>query len=161
VREVELDFASWWEDMCFNKGPLISPRMFDEFMVPRYKKITDFLKQHGVTINIVDCDGNINELVPLWLKAGVNCMFPLEIAAGSKPEVLREKYGREVLLMGGIDKRALAAGKEAIDRELEKIPPLIEQGGYIPHVDHRVPPDVSYENYLYYIKRKREIIGVA
>jgi len=164
VKEVKptIDYAHWWEDMCYNKGPLISPKLFDEFMVPRYKRIANFLKEHGIWISIVDCDGYIDPLVPLWLNAGINCMFPLEVRAGTDPVRLREKYGRKVLLMGGVDKRALIRGKTAIKKELERLKPLIEEGGYIPTVDHRVPPDVSYENYLYYLKEKRKIIfGVS
>jgi hypothetical protein len=84
-------------------------------------------------------------------------MFPIE-AAHTKPEKLRADYGDDVLLLGGVDKLALIAGKDAIDRELEKLHPLVERGGYLPCVDHRVPPDVTYENYLYYLERKKAIL---
>jgi len=87
-------------------------------------------------------------------------MFPLEIRGGTDPYRMRERFGRDVLLMGGVDKTQLIAGKAAIDAEIDRITPLVEQGGYIPHVDHRVPPDVTYENYLYYLKRKREAFGI-
>jgi len=160
VREVKpkIDFAHWWEDMAYNKGPLISPRLVKEFMVPEYKRVTSFLKDHGIWINILDCDGNINPLVPLWLEAGINCMFPLERRAGTDPIKLREIYGKKVLLMGGVDKTSLIRGRKAISEELKKLEPLVDEGGYIPHVDHRVPPDVSYETYLYYLREKRKII---
>jgi len=161
VRELKPDFAGWWEDMCWKGGPLISLKHFKEFMVPCYKRITEFLRDHGVWLNIVDSDGNIDLLIPLWLEAGINCFFPCEVRAGSDPILLREKYGREALLMGGVDKMALIAGPKYIDKELDRLRPLIEEGGYIPHVDHRVPPDVSFKNYLYYLKRKRSIIGVS
>jgi len=163
VKEIKpkIDFAHWWEDMCYNSGPLISPLLFKEFMVPEYKRVTSFLKDHGIWINIVDCDGNINFLVPLWLEAGINCMFPLERRAGTDPIKLREKFGRRVLLMGGVDKTSLIEGKKAINEELRRLEPLINEGGYIPLVDHRVPPDVSYENYLYYLREKRKIIFKA
>ena len=154
---IEVDIAWWWEDMCFNKGPLISPRLFEELMVPRYKRITDALKKYGIDVNILDCDGCIYELVPGWLKSGINCMFPIE-AAHSDPLKLRKEYGNDLLLIGGVNKIELIKGKEAIDREMERIQPLIEEGGYIPTVDHRVPSDVSYENYLYYLEKKKEIL---
>jgi len=156
----DIDFADFWEDMAFKTGPMISPKLFSKFMVPRYKKITERLKKEGIDVVIVDCDGNINELVPLWLEAGVNVMFPLEINSGSDPVVLRKKYGNRVLLKGGVDKKALIYGKEAIERELERIKGTVETGGFIPHVDHRVPADVSYENYKYYLKKKKEIFNI-
>lgn len=161
LKVAKIDYAHWWEDMCYNKGPMLSPRLFKEFMVPEYKKITSYLKDHGVWLNILDSDGNINDLVPLWLEAGINCLFPLERRAGVDPVELREKHGKKLLLMGGIDKFALIEGFKAIDKELERVKDLVEEGGYIPHVDHRVPPDVSYRNYLYYLEKKRKLIGLT
>ena len=160
LRDVRFDFAAGWEDMCFNHGPMISPALFSRYMVPRYQRITGVLKAHGVDVVIVDCDGDISQLVPLWLEAGVNCMFPLEGAAGTDPRAYRDLYGERVLLLGGVDKRALIEGKEAIRREVHRLEPLVREGGYIPHVDHRVPPDVTYENYLYYLQVKRDIFGI-
>ena len=158
LRSVQVDFASWWEDMCYSKGPLLSVRHFEEFMVPRYKKVTDVLKEYGVRINILDCDGDISLLVPGWLKAGINCMFPLE-ARFTDACKLRETFGHNVLLMGGVDKLALVAGKKTVDRELERLTPMLEDGGFIPLVDHRCPPEVSYSTYKYYLKKKRDWIG--
>lgn len=161
VREVRLDFGAFWEDMCYKGGPLISPKMFKEFMVPRYKRIVDFVRQHsGADIFYVDCDGNILQLVELWLEAGVNCMFPCEVVAGSDPWVIRKEFGTDVLMLGGVDKTKLIAGKEAILQELKRLEKLVEMGGYIPHVDHRVPPDVTFENYRYYLREKRRMFGI-
>lgn len=154
---VEADMAWWWEDMCYNRGPLLSPKLFEELMVPRYRRITDALSRFGVDVNILDCDGCIYELVPGWLEAGINCMFPIEVLH-TDPLVLRQAYGKDVLLMGGVNKIALAQGKKSIDLEMEKLRPLVEMGGFIPTVDHRVPPDVSLENYLYYLEKKKEIL---
>jgi uroporphyrinogen decarboxylase len=160
ARQVKLDFAAGWEDMCYRSGPIISPRMFREFMVPRYKRITDALRRNGCDVVIVDCDGSIGQLVGLWLEGGVNAMFPLEVGGGTDPEALRRRFGKDILLLGGVDKRALIASKAAIDAEVVRVARLAEQGGYIPHVDHRVPADVSYENYLYYLRRKRDALGI-
>ena len=154
---IDVDVAFWWEDMCYNHGPLVSPKIFEELMVPRYKRITDTLKKYNVDVNVLDCDGRIYELVPGWLKGGINCMFPIE-ASHTDPIKLREEYGKNVLLFGGVDKIQLARGRDAIDRELERLHPLVEKGGYIPTVDHRVPPDVSFENYLYYLDKKKAIL---
>jgi len=160
VKEVQIDVCSIWEDMAFNHGPIISPTLFKKWLTPRYKRITDLLKANGCEFSFVDCDGNINCVVEHWLEGGVNIMFPLEIRGGTDPYWMREKFGHDVLLMGGVDKTQLIAGKDAIDKEIKRITPLVEDGGYIPHVDHRCPPDVTYENYLYYLKRKREAFGI-
>ena len=157
LPDIDVDMAWWWEDMCYNKGPLISPELFNELMVPRYKQITDALLKKNIDINILDCDGRIYELVPGWLNSGINCMFPIE-AAHTDPIKLRQDYGKDILLIGGVNKLSLINSKENIDRELERLQPLIEQGGYIPTIDHRVPADVSFENYLYYLEKKKALL---
>lgn len=156
---VEVDVAWWWEDMCYNAGPLLSPRTFQQLMVPRYKEITSALRAKGIEINILDCDGSIHKLVPGWIEAGITGMFPLE-AVWTDPFKLREEFNERVLLIGGVNKRELAKDRVSIDRELERLAPLLAQGGFIPCVDHRVPPDVPYENYLYYLAKKREMLGI-
>lgn len=160
ITEVQFDLAAYWEDIAFNHGPMISPTMFRKWLTPGYKRIADLLHANGCQFAIVDCDGNINCAVECWLDGGVNIMFPLEIRGGTDPYWMREKFGKAVLLAGGVDKTQLIAGKDAIDAEIKRITPLVGQGGFIPHVDHRVPPDVTYENYLYYLKRKREAFGI-
>lgn len=155
----KIDLGHWWEDMCYNKGPLISPKLFAKYMVPRYKRITDFLRNEcGCEFNMLDCDGNIHELVPLWLEGGINVMFPVE-AAHTDAYKISDQFGKKVPMRGYFDKRALIAGKSAIDKEFERLEPLLKRGGYIPHTDHLVPPDVSWENYKYYRQRKCDFIG--
>ena len=161
LKDLKVDFAFFWEDMCFKTGPLISPAMFKKFMVPRYKRVTDILHSHGIDSIWVDSDGNITELIPLWLEGGVNGFSPLEVAAGNDAVGLRKKYGRDVLLGGNMDKRAVIKGKAAIREEvMSKLPYLLEQGGYFPSVDHLVPPDTSWENYIYFINTMREVAGL-
>lgn len=85
-------------------------------------------------------------------------MFPVE-ARFTDMYKLREKHGRRVLLMGNVDKRALVTGKKAVDKELDRLDPMLKDGGFIPLVDHRCPPEVSYSTYRYYLEKKREWIG--
>jgi len=154
-----VDMGLWWEDMCYRQGPLISPAMFKKLMVPRYKRVTDLLRREcGCEFHMLDCDGNINQLVGLWLEGGINVMFPLE-AAHTDAYKISDEFGKRVALRGYFDKKALIAGREAIDKEFERIIPLFRRGGFIPHTDHRVPPDVSWEDYRYYRMKKCEFIG--
>jgi uroporphyrinogen decarboxylase len=160
LREVRVDLGAFWEDMAYNAGPMVSPAFFKEYMTPRYKEITDFCRHRGLETFWVDCDGDANLLVDGWLAGGVQGMFPLERAGHMWPKALREMYGESVVLFGGVDKRAMIAGREAIEQELAYLAPIVEQGGFIPFCDHRCPPDVTYANYLYYLKRKCEVFGI-
>ena len=161
LRDVRVDCIRFWEDMAYKTGPLISPDMFKKYMVPRYKKVTEFLHSHGIDVIHVDCDGNIDELIPLWLECGINFHWPLEVAAGMDAVALRKKYGKELIMSGNIDKRVFLKGKEAIREEvMSKVPFLLETGGYLPSLDHAIPPDVTLEGFRYYTNLLREIGGM-
>jgi uroporphyrinogen decarboxylase-like protein len=156
--EVEIDFVQVWEDMAYKHAALIGPHTFRKFMTPYYRRFTDFVRSQGVDVILCDCDGNVNDLAPLFLEAGVNGLYPLEIVAGTDPAALRRDYP-ELRLMGGINKIAVIQGPDAIDAEIERAARLMEKGGYVPFIDHRAPPDITLANYRYYMARKREIIG--
>jgi hypothetical protein len=156
---IPCDYFNIFEDFAFKTGPLVSPEIFRKFMLPRYKHLIEFVRSYGIEIIWFDSDGNFDPLIPLLIEAGVTCIWPLEVAAGNDPRTLRRQYGRDLALSGGIDKRVLARDRHAIRAELEaKLPPLLEQGGYIPTLDHSVPPDVPYQNFLYYLELKREML---
>lgn len=151
-KEVRPDFAEFWEDMAFKSGSLVSPVLYRKLTVKHYRRITDLLRSYGIDIVMLDSDGNVDELIPIWLDGGITCVWPLEIAADTDAVALRRKYGSSLGLIGAIDKRMLAKGKKAIEEEvMSKVPFLVESGGFIPTCDHAVPPDVSFENYLYYL----------
>ena len=164
LEDLDVDAATMWEDMAYCNGPLISPAMFREFMLPYYKRMTGFLRDHGVDIVIVDSDGNMDQLHGLFIEGGVTAMLPFEVRAGMDVLATRREFGDRLAIIGGIDKHELSRApakraRAAIDRELQsKLPPLLRTGGYIPTVDHRVPPTVPYENYRYYVARKYEML---
>ena len=151
----------FWEDMSYKGGPLISPAMFRRFMIPRYRRITDLARSRGIDNIFVDSDGDVSLLIPLWLEAGINGVYPMEVAAGMDVLKLRGTYGRDLLMTGGLDKRVLAQDRAAIDAELEAKVPLAHQGGYIPHIDHAIPHDVPYHNFAYYWERKKALLGIT
>jgi uroporphyrinogen decarboxylase len=149
-----------WEDMAYRGGPLLSPSHFKKYLSPHYRRITDLLHKYNVDVVWLDCDGKIDDLIPLWLEAGVNCMFPVEIGVwGADPFKYRQKYGRDLLMMGGFDKHILQGSQAGIEAEVYRLLPLVEEGGYIGFCDHRVPPDVSLENYLFYLQTVRRVWG--
>ncbi len=157
--EVRIDHVAWWEDMASKNGPFVGPAMFREFLQPGYQRVMDEARRRGCVISVVDCDGNPHDIVGNWMEVGVNIQFPLEVTAGVDPYAWREEFGKDLLLRGGIAKAPLVQGGGAIDAELERIRPLFEQGGYIPGLDHLVPPDISFRNYCEYLDKKRKLIG--
>jgi len=154
----DIDMYGFWEDMAYKTGPLISPELVRKFMFPRYRRVVDFLHSRGVKWISLDSDGNITSLIPIWLDAGINFIYPFEVQAGMDVVEVRKTFGRELRMMGGIDKRAIAEGKKAIDAELHRVSPLIAEGGYVPAPDHSLPPDVSFTNFCYYMEKLRSVV---
>ena len=152
-----LDFVQVWEDMAYKTASLLSPSLVRELMQPAYEELVAYLRQGGVQLIMVDCDGRVTDLLPIWLEAGIDGTHPCEMAAGSDPVALRHRFPG-CPLMGGLDKRAIASGRDGVDAELQRVMPVLKEGAYIPMLDHFVPPDVSYEVYRHYVERRRELL---
>ena len=156
---MKFDYAHFWEDICFKNGPLISPAVFREFVGPWYKKITDLTSSYGIEIVSVDCDGMIDSLIPIWLENGVNTMFPIEVGTwNASIAPWREKYGKQLRGVGGMNKTIFARDREAVDKEIERLKPLMDLGGYIPCPDHRIAPDAKFELVQYYCEQMQKIV---
>jgi len=138
-------------------GPFVSLRIFEEFFIPYYKILVNFLKEIGIDVIMYSSDGDITLLVPFLLKLGFNCIHHLEKMAGMDALSLREQYGEKLALIGNVDKMALIKSKVAIREEVERKWPIAKEGGYIYSVDHWVPPEVSFENYTYYVNLVKKI----
>lgn len=158
MKDVNFDVIFFWEDMSYKNGSLISPALVREFMLPYYKDLISFFKGFNKDYKVlVDSDGDVSELIPLFMEAGVDGMLPFECAAGMDIRKIREQYP-DLLICGGIDKREIAKGKASIDRELEaKLPYMFKRGRYLPTLDHHVPPEISFDDFNHYLQKTREI----
>ncbi|TVR47636.1 MAG: hypothetical protein EA425_15475 [Puniceicoccaceae bacterium] len=153
------DFASGWEDICCNSGPLVPVDFFRSVVVPRYQRINEKLHRHGIDLWWVDCDGDVRPLIPHFLAGGVNILFPWEVNGSGHPGEALDRWGPDLKIMGGVDKMALLKGRDAIRRWLDSLAPWVEQGGFIPFCDHRCPPDVDPDDYLFYLELKKDLFG--
>ena len=145
------------EDLSGANGPMISPAHFSEYLGFYYKKLIPFLKAKGVGHVFVDTDGDFNMLIPDFIECGVEGFLPMDFNAGMDIEKVREEYPR-LKLIGAFNKLVIREGKESIDKEFERLLPVIKQGGYVPSCDHQAAPDSTLENYMYYAKKLREVM---
>lgn len=153
---VQIDHIHIWEDMSGRNGSLISPEMVERFMMPCYDRITAFARECGAQLVSVDTDGDCSQLLPIMTRHGINLFLPFEVAADNDILHYRRQYP-SLAILGGLDKRALAAGPSAIDREVERCHQMLHLGRYIPCWDHLIPPDVSWTNYQYAAERIRDL----
>lgn len=159
IDEIELDQLSIHEDMAGKGGPLVGPRQIEDFIGPYYGRNWEVAQAGGARLFDQDSDGDMRPIVPQFLDAGVNVTHPMEPAAGMDIVELREQYGERLAFYGGIDKHVLRKGKGAITEELEyKIPPMIQSGGCMLGLDHRIPNGTPLEAYRFYIDRAWDIM---
>jgi hypothetical protein len=152
LSEVSIDAAVFSEPIGGNDQPLISPQMYEEIVLKSYEPVLKVLNRHGVETIILQTYANARMLIPSFLRGGFNCLWVCEVNIDAMDyRSIRREFGRDLRLIGGIDLDCLRNDKAAIQREIEtKVPPLIEDGGYIPLADGRVREDVPFENYAYY-----------
>jgi len=163
-RHFTLDSLFFGEDICYNHGPLISPEMIREFLLPYYQQVVDNARRRQIDrtrhmVFQIDTDGYATPTIPLYASVGMDEMSPFEVASGCDVVEIGRQFPT-LLMNGGIDKRIMGHSKAAIDKHLEYIlPAMRRRGGYYPTCDHGVPLTVSYDNYLHYRKRCIEMGG--
>jgi hypothetical protein len=147
------------EDMAYKAHPMISPEMTREFIAPSYRRWVKLAKSYGVEIVELDSDGNVDLLVPIWIECDIHACSPVEVAAGCDINAYRRQFGRDMAYVGGIDKRAMAKGGSIVEAELERVAPVVKSGGYIPSCDHGIPSDVSWPDFLKYVRGLAVLTG--
>lgn len=159
LERISVDYFVLNEDFAGKGGPLIGPELFREFILPHLTRMVGFFRAHGTRYFAVDSDGDPTPLVPLLMEAGVDTLWPIERASGVSPEGFRKQFGRDLRLWGGVDKRVLCLGRQAIREHLAELIPMIEDGGFIPTLDHTFPPDIPWEGFQDYLEAKRWLLA--
>lgn len=160
-KEVVFDELFLAEDICYNRGALISPDMMREFLFPYYQQLYTNMKRRSLDparpLHLqIDTDGYCGGVIDLYREIGCDNMSPFEVASGCDVVALGERYG-DLRMSGGIDKRLIAQGGDPLKRHLEHIMPAMrKRGGYIPTCDHGVPEETPFENYMLYRRLMRE-----
>jgi hypothetical protein len=160
LRHLRVDAIQLSEDMAYKAHSMISPAMARRFLLPTYQAWHELAHSYGCPIIDMDSDGEVTELIPLWIEAGINVSDPMEVAAGNDIVGARKRWSSKMAFKGGLDKRALAAGGEVMRTELERVvPPLLVEGGFIPSCDHGVPPDISWPAFIAYSRYLAQLTG--
>ena len=156
-----IDMVFWWEDMAERHGPNISPKLYKEFLLPHYKRVTAFLNKNKIHRIMMDSDGNTKPILDLVIEAGITGHWPLEVNSGMDVRTLKKQYGKKLFLVGNLDKREIAKGGEAMRKEIDsKLPLMKETGGYIAGLDHLVHIEFTFQRfkeYSDYLKTKLTI----
>lgn len=160
LADIKVDHMQIWEDVSFGSGSMLSDNVMREFMLPYYKRLTDFLKVNGVDLIFVDTDGDCMKIIPFFIEAGVTGMYPFESNCGMDIVKVRKEFP-QLAMMGGIPKSEIIYGTKRIDEILEPVKEVLKTGGYIPFGDHFIPPEVEWEDFRYYRTKLNQIIDDA
>lgn len=154
------DCVCFNEDMAYKAKSMVSPAMARRFLSPAWRDWSARARGAGCPLVDIDSDGHIGELIPLWIEAGVNCCDPVEIAAGNDLPAYRRRFGKNMAYRGGVDKRAIARGGQAMEQAVRSVSePLLVDGGFIPSCDHGVPHDISWPNFIEYTRLLAQVTG--
>ena len=160
-RHITIDCIAVHEDMAGKSGSLAGPAQIKEFISPYYRRIWDLLSSRGAKLFAQDSDGNMNSVLEVFAEAGINIFYPCEPAAGMDIVAIRKKYGKRFAMLGGIDKHILRQSKNEIAKELEyKTQSCMRGGGMCFGLDHRIPNGTPLENYRFYVKTMRDLLGI-
>ena len=147
------------EDMAYKAHSMISPAMTRDFLLPTWSRWVWEGRQAGVQLFDLDSDGCVDDLIPVWIDAGINVCDPIEVAAGCDINDYRRRFGRKMAYRQGVDKRCIAKGGKAIEDEIARIAPAVKDGGVIPGCDHGVPHDISWPDFVHYSTLMAELTG--
>jgi uroporphyrinogen decarboxylase len=160
LSQTDVDMFVIWEDISAGTGSMVAPAMIRAFMLPYYKRLTGFLKAHGVSTIFVDTDGECTDLIPLFLEGGVTGLYPMEASCGVDIVTVRHRYPT-LQLMGGIPKSEIVKGPARIEEILEPAREVLKTSRYVPFGDHLIPPEVHWREFSHYRSRLNELIDAA
>ncbi len=162
LAQTRFEFAYIFEDCCGKSGPLFSPATYRQYYHKYYVKLVEFYKSQGVKYVLLDSDGDSEMLIPCWLDSGIDIIFPIEVGTWhGDPVRLRQKYGRRLRMMGGVDKHLITGDPRAMRTALERLKPVVDEGGYIPLPDHRIPPNCSLDQFNAYVAMFKSVFNTG
>ena len=158
LPKIKVDMGFGWEDICGRCGPFVSPDIFRECVAPGYRKIRNKLEQYGVLLYGIDSDGDVAALLKPWLNAGVNVQFPIEVGVWKADGMAyRKRYGKELRIIGHFDKMTIEKSHAAVTAEIQRLIPLMQDGGYMLMPDHLITPGVALADYRWYLDQIRAL----
>lgn len=147
----KIDFFRIGDDFGTQQGLFFSPEMWEEWFLAPYQRMSNTAKQYGAHYYQHSC-GSVRDLIPSFLKAGVDVLDPLQTrAARMIPEELKAEYGDVLVFSGGVDEQELlphGTAQEVRDETKHLIEVMGKGGGFFLGPSHNFQEDIPTENIL-------------
>lgn len=149
------------DDYGTQRGPIISPELFEEMIVPRRKKLNDFIKSKAPQAKIFHhtC-GSVYKILDGIIATGVDILNPIQPSADDMDTFrLQQEFGNKLIFHGGIDEQtALIGSLETLKKEMEvRVQSLGKEGGYIMAPTSNFMDDMPLENIVNFAKIAKEV----
>jgi uroporphyrinogen decarboxylase len=141
-----------WVGHVFLWEVIASPKTLRDLFLPYYAEIVSFFNdEYGLPV-LFHSDGKLHQALPMILEAGFVGLHPLERKAGCDLIEFADKYGDQLIFIGGLDVRILETNdRELIKREIKQLLEAMKtrQVGYVFGSDHTITPTVRYDTYRF------------
>jgi uroporphyrinogen decarboxylase len=153
VAQYDIDCIFFGDDWGQQKGLIMGPALWREFIKPRLKKMYDRVKEHGMYVAQHSC-GDISEVFPDLVELG------LDIYNTFQPEIydvaaMKKMYGDKITFYGGISTQQLLpkASPDEVKKEMKRLMDILgKDGGYIVAPTHAMPNDIPTENIMAFLE---------
>ena len=150
------DSLMWCDDMGYKHNQFFSLKTYRKLLKPYHQRAIDWAHAKGIKAHLHSC-GDVNPFVPELVSMGLDALNPLEVKAGMDPVALKQRFGKDLVLHGGIN-AVLWDQPDKIEEEMRRVIPVVkEAGGYIFSSDHSVPSSVSLEDFRRIIELAKEL----
>jgi|GEM_PF-371220 hypothetical protein len=148
---------SWVDDLGYNKATFMNPKLYEELIFPWHRKAIELAHRHGAFVNM-HSHGNINAIVPLLVDAGLDALNPIGPSDNMDLAALKERFGDELCLQGGLSKHIGFMGVEELRRHVvDRLRIGSPGGGFILGSEGSLPYEMSKDNFLAFVRMSKKL----
>lgn len=144
------DAVFWGTDYSYKAGPMISPDMFREFVLPVLKERVSHIKSNFKLHVLKHACGNNWKILDMFVEAGLDCYQSIQPTADMDIKKLKEAYGNKIALWGGMPVELLVGGTcEEVKKSVRyAVESAKQNGGFIFGASHSIAVGTKYDNFM-------------
>ncbi len=149
LGEMGVNLVYMTDDLGQKERPMISPRMYRQYFQPGVTRFCRVAHRHGVKV-MMHSDGNVMEMVPQFLDAGIDALHPWEGDAGMDIVTGKRQWGKRLTIFGSVPINLLSHGtpRDVVHKVQDLLRECAPGGGYIISSSHSIVGSCRWQNYV-------------
>jgi len=148
------------DDLGDRNGPLISPDTYREFFFPWHQRLAELCHSYGAVCHM-HSHGNINEILPLLVEAGIDILNPLDPEDSMYLAELKQKYGKKITFLATTRRSILGLDRESLAELVkDRVSTGRKGGGFVLHLGG-ITSHVDREIVYPYIELSKQLCGIV